>query len=182
MTATARLRHVGLYTNDMDAMLDFYTGVMGLTETDRGEYGDPIQRIVFLSSDPSEHHEFVLADPPADMGETVHVQQMSFLLDSLDDLREIHDKVVGSGIEIDRMITHGNAWSIYFRDPVQNRVECYVHTPWYVPQPHGHPFDLSQSNDEIMAITEAHCREDAGFMQASEYEAKMAKKMNGGAV
>ena len=177
MTSAPRLRHMGLFTNDMDAMLDFYTGVMGLTVTDRGEYGDPVQRIVFLSSDPTEHHEIVLADPPADKGETVHVQQMSFLLDGLDDLRDLRDRIVASGIEVNRTITHGNAWSIYFPDPGGNRVECYVHTPWYIPQPHAHPFDLSRSNDEVMAETEAHCREDGGFMMAADWEKKMAAKM-----
>ena len=181
MSFKLRLRHVGLYTHDMDAMLDFYTGIMGLTVTDDGRYGDPEQRIVFLSSDPTEHHEFVLADPPAGDGETVHVQQMSFLLDNLDDLREMHGRVVGAGINIDRMLTHGNAWSIYFQDPSTNRIECYVHTPWYVTQPHGHPFDLSKSTDEIMEMTEAHCREDAGFMMAADWEKKMAAKMAGNA-
>ena len=88
MTFKPRLRHVGLYTHDMDAMLAFYTDIMGLTVTDDGRYGDPEQRIVFLSSDPTEHHEFVLADPPAGDGETVHVQQMSFLLDDLDQLQD----------------------------------------------------------------------------------------------
>lgn len=177
MPSAPRLRHVGVYTTELDAMLAFYTEVMGLTVTDRGEYGDPVQRIVFLSSDPTEHHEFVLADPPADAGATAMVQQMSFLIDDLDALRELHGKLVAAGIGIDRMITHGNAWSIYFQDPGGNRVECYVHTPWYVTQPHGHPFDLSQTNEEIMAMTEAHCREDPGFMTAAEWEAKMAVKM-----
>ena len=66
MSFKPRLRHVGLYTHDMDAMLEFYTGIMGLTVTDDGRYGDPVARIVFLSSDPTEHHEFVLIDAPAD--------------------------------------------------------------------------------------------------------------------
>jgi catechol 2,3-dioxygenase len=177
MSFKLRLRYMGLYTNDMDAMLGFYTGIMGLTVTDDGVYGDAAARIVFLSSDPTEHHEFVLADPPAEDSETIHVQQMSFLLDDLDQLREMHGRVVNAGINIDRMLTHGNAWSIYFQDPASNRVECYVHTPWYVTQPHGHPFDLSKSNDEIMTMTEAHCREDAGFMMAADWQKKMAAKM-----
>jgi len=177
MTSAPRLRHLGIFTNDMDAMLAFYTDVMGLTVTDRGEYGDPVQRIIFLSSDPTEHHEFVLADPPSGDRETVHVQQMSFLLDDLDALRAIHDKIVAAGISIDRTTTHGNAWSVYFHDPGGNRVECYVHTPWYIPQPHAHPFDLSKPNDEIMAETEAHCREDGGFMMAADWQKKMAAQM-----
>ncbi|MDA0786955.1 MAG: VOC family protein [Proteobacteria bacterium] len=178
-TLKPRLRHMGLYTNDMEGLLDFYTGILGMTETDRGNDDDGNPTIIFLSSDPSEHHEFVLAS--RDEMETVDVQQMSFLLDDLDQLREMHSKVVDAGITIDRMITHGNAWSIYFQDPIGNRIECYVHTPWYVPQPHAHPFDLSQSNAEIMAMTEAHCREDAGFMMAVDWEKKMAAKMGGGA-
>ncbi|MBN43324.1 MAG: hypothetical protein CL573_07550 [Alphaproteobacteria bacterium] len=180
MPSAPRLRHVGVYTTELDAMVAFYTDVMGLTVTDRGVYGDTEQRIVFLSSNPTEHHEFVLADPPADAGATAQVQQMSFLLNDLDALRDLHRELVASGVEINRMITHGNSWSIYFQDPGGNRLECYVHTPWYVTQPHAHPFDLSQSNDAIMAMTEAHCRDVAGFMSAAKWEAKMVKAMNDG--
>jgi len=52
------LGHVGIHTEDLMKMRDFYTRVMGLQiadeNLDRG--------IVFLSADPAyEHHEFVLA-------------------------------------------------------------------------------------------------------------------------
>jgi catechol 2,3-dioxygenase len=172
-----RLRHLGLYTGDMDAMVAFYTDVMGLTVTDRGTFGDPPSRIVFMSSDPGEHHEFVLIDAPADQDAAAFAQQISFLLGSLDEQRALYERVVASGCDVDRMVTHGNAWSFYFNDPEGNRIEIYVHTPWHVPQAHAHPFDLTLSNEEIMAMTESHCRMDAGFMPAAERKAMMAAKM-----
>ena len=184
ITPKPQLRHLGLYTSDMDTMLAFYTDVMGLVVTDRGEIGDGGTRIIFMSSDPGEHHEFVLIDAPAGADgapmESV-AQQISFLLGSLDEQRTLYERVTAAGMDVDRMITHGNAWSFYFNDPDGNRIEIYVHTPWHVPQPHAHPFDLTLSNGEIMAETEAHYREDAGFMMADDRERQMADVMNGGA-
>ncbi len=170
-----RLTHVGLFTRDMERMVDFYTNVMGLVVTDQGEIGSQSARIVFMCADPGEHHQFVLIDGrPDDVAFNV-AQQFSFLVDSLDDLRATHERVGAAGMEIVRVTTHGNAWSFYFKDPDTNQVEIYAHTPWYVPQPHAHPFDLALPNDEIMKLTEAHCREDSGFMPASERERKMAQ-------
>lgn len=34
-----------------------------------------------------------------------------------------------------------------------NRIELYVHTPWYVPQPLREPLDLSQDDDIVRART-----------------------------
>lgn len=172
-----RLTHVGLFTREMEKMVDFYTEVLGLTVTDQGEIGATPARIVFMSSDPGEHHQFVLIDGrPEDTTFNV-AQQISFLVDSLDELRTLHDRVAGAAMEITRTTNHGNAWSFYFNDPDGNRIEIYTHTPWHVPQPHAHPFDLSLSNDEIMNQTEIHCREDPGFMPVADRERKMAKLM-----
>ena len=41
-----RLTHVGVFTQDIDAMVDFYTNVLGLTVTDRGDIRDGTARIV----------------------------------------------------------------------------------------------------------------------------------------
>lgn len=172
-----RLTHVGLFTDRMEAMVAFYTEVLGLTVTDRGEVGSNAARIVFMSSDPGEHHQFVLVDSPPGMGARGVAQQISFLVGSLDELRAAHARVCEAGMEITRMVTHGNAWSFYFNDPDGNRIEIYAHTPWHVPQPHAHPFDLSLSNEEILRQTEAHCREDPGFMPAGERQREVARLM-----
>ena len=64
---------------------------------------------------------------------------------------------------------------IYF--PEGNGIETYLHTPWYIPQPHSFEFDLDMTDEEVMKFTEEHCRADPGFMMASEREAKMAAMM-----
>ena len=82
-----RLTHVGVFTQDIDAMVEFYTNVIGLTVTDRGDIRDGTARIAFLSIDPGEHHQFVMVEDPASDSPTGVAQQISFLVESLDELR-----------------------------------------------------------------------------------------------
>ena len=86
------------------------------------------------------------------------------MVDSLADLREVHRRALALGATEMRPVSHGNAWSIYFKDPEGNTVEAYLDTPFHVPQPHGKPLDLSKSDEEILRETEAACRKDPGFM------------------
>jgi catechol 2,3-dioxygenase len=51
--------HMGFYVRDLAHMARFYTEVMGFFVTDRGLLG--AAQLVFLSRDPSEHHQIVLA-------------------------------------------------------------------------------------------------------------------------
>jgi catechol 2,3-dioxygenase len=172
-----RLTHMALFTYDLERMVDFYTRVMGLSISDRGTATSAPVQMVFMSSDPEEHHQFVLANGRPDYATFSIAQQISFLVESLDELRTMYDRVAREGMEIIRTVTHGNAWSVYFDDPEGNRIEIYAHTPWHVPQPHSHPIDLSLSNKEIMKQTEAHCRADPGFMPVAEREKVLAKRM-----
>ena len=174
-----QLTHVGMFVRDIETMAAFYTDVLGLTVADKGDIpGD--RKIVFLSNDPGEHHQFVMVSGRPDDDSLVAAQQISFLVDTLDEVRTMHDRVKAAGMEITQQTNHGNAWSVYFKDPDGNRVEVYTHTPWHIPQPHATPFDLSKSNAEIYAQTEAHCRKDPGFMPAAEREQLMEKRIGGG--
>ena len=51
-------------------------------------------------------------------------------------------------------------------------------TPWYVPQPHGVPIDLSLPNDVIAAQNEKHCRETPGFMPLDQWKAKIDDRLS----
>ena len=53
--------HVGFHVRDIAAMERFYTGLLGLTVTDRGPLDTPLGRLpfVFTSSTPLEHHQVV---------------------------------------------------------------------------------------------------------------------------
>ena len=102
---------------------------------------------------------------------------MSFMVDSLSQLREVHNRALENGATGMRVTCHGNAWSCYFQDPEGNTVEAYLDTPFHVPQPHGAQFDLQASDDEILRWTEDHCRQSDGFMMIDEYKAKMRAKL-----
>ena len=82
------LSHVGIFVTDMARMLDFYTGFLGFAVSDRGETSTGGQ-IAFMTRDPREHHQFVLATGrPADLPYNI-VNQLSFRVDSLYTLREL---------------------------------------------------------------------------------------------
>ena len=173
-----KLTHFALFVSDLPKMEAFYTGLMGLTVTDRGKATSAPVQMVFMSSDPGEHHQFVLVSGRPDDVNFALNQQMSFLVASLDELRDMRDRVLNAEMSIKQCVTHGNAWSVYFDDPEGNMIEIYVHTPWYVPQPHSVAFDLDVPNKQIMSFTEAHCREDPQFMTKAEREREMASMMD----
>lgn len=164
MTLTAQLTHFGIHATDLDRMVDFYTRVMGFVISDHGVSRNTGARIVFMTQDPECHHQFVLFDGrPADEGYSP-VNQISFRLDSLDTLKGYRKALAAAGISEQRVTDHGNAWALYFKDPEGNPVELYCDSPFYTPQPCGEPLDLDQSNDEILARTEAMCRSRPRFM------------------
>ncbi len=97
---------------------------------------------------------------------------------TLDEVREMRDRIAAAGMEVRRVVTHGNAWSVYFSDPEDNTLEIYAHTPWYIPQPAAIPFDLDLSNQEIMAQTEELCRAKDGFAMAGARRETMRRMMD----
>jgi catechol-2,3-dioxygenase len=152
MPAIEGLGHVGIHTEDLLKMRDFYTRVMGLQIADENlERG-----IVFLSANPEyEHHEFVLArgrDVPP--GAKV-VQQISFKVQSPEDLRDYHQRLQAEHMQIDRFVSHGNALGLYFFDPEGNRIEVYYKTGFPVPQPHGDSLSMEASTEEWLATARA---------------------------
>lgn len=165
-----QLKHVGIFVDDIDRMEHFYTRVFGLVVTDRGQVPRlDNRRITFMSAAPDAHHQFVLLagkDPAS--GPSV-VFQFSFHLQSLSELRTIRDRLQAEGATDIKAICHGNAWSVYAQDPEGNGLEAYLDTPWHVPQPHGVPFDLSQSDAVIEAQTLAQVMATPGFRPRDEW-------------
>ena len=149
MPQTSGLGHVGIYVNDIHKMREFYTKVIGLKIGDEDLDG---RGICFLSSDPvAEHHEFVLMKGRSSDQDTQLLQQMSFKVSSSQDLREFKKIIEDEQLRIDRIVSHGNAFGMYFFDPEGNRVELYYRTGFPVPQPHGDPLDLSRSDEELIS-------------------------------
>ena len=176
--------HFGLNVRDLDKMEDFYTRVVGFTVTDRGEAVG--LTLSFLSMDPLEHHQLILCTgEPDELGENKRkaifggpVNQVSFRLEALDDLRIMYNRLKDEAGEDDLLVgNHCIAWSVYAHDPEGNTLEFFVDSPWFVDQPFLEPFDLSKTDEEIIAETEAMARDMPGFQPYTGWREALAKKM-----
>jgi catechol 2,3-dioxygenase len=168
--------HMGFYVRDLERMARFYKDVLRFTETDRGDLG--AVKLVFLSRDPTEHHQVVLASGrPADQTYSV-INQMSFRVPDIGTLRLVRDRVRADADITDLLCaTHGNAVSIYFRDPEGNRLEVFMDTPWYCEQPLREPIDLDKSDEAILARAEAIARSRPRFQSREVWQAEMSRRM-----
>ncbi|WP_275892593.1 MULTISPECIES: VOC family protein [unclassified Variovorax] len=167
--------HIGLYVSDLPRMARFYRQALRFTQTDAGDLG--AVQLVFLSRDPREHHQLVLATGrPADAGFNV-VNQISFRVPDIATLRQFHDRLLAEGASDMHPVTHGNAVSVYCRDPEGNRLELFMDTPWYCEQPLREPVDLSQSDEVILGRAEAIARRFPKFMSRAEWQAEVARRM-----
>ena len=173
--------HTVLYVNDVERMIDFYRDVLGFEVTDRGPLGPPDgPEIVFLSQVANHHHQVAFVtgrDEPSPSNNLNHTAYRSS--GTLDDLRALHQRLAAHPeVTAIRPLTHGNAWSIYFQDPERNGVEVFIDTPWHVQQPQGKPLDLSKSNDEIVAATEAAFVDEPEFGDLQSFYRRRADHLS----
>jgi catechol-2,3-dioxygenase len=168
-----------MFVADAGRMEDFYTRVLGFTVTDRGELETPRGRvyIVFLSRDPREHHQIILASGRPERLPFNPVNQISFRMAEFAGLREMHRRLEKEKVRDLYPVSHGNALSVYFLDPEGNRIELFVDTPWYCRQPVRVPMDISPSDEEIWAWAEAEARKQPDFMPVEEWRANLARRM-----
>jgi catechol 2,3-dioxygenase-like lactoylglutathione lyase family enzyme len=146
------LSHIGLWVTDMDRMREFYTRLLGFKVMDQGELKQGGPRLTFLSKDPKDHHQIVLVTG-REKGTPSTVNQITFRVASIKEVRAMHDLVVASKVEGVDPVDHGNAWSVYFLDPEGNRLEFFCDTPWYVEQPYRVALDFSLSDAQIEEAT-----------------------------
>lgn len=178
-----KFSHMGLSVKDVVRMEHFYTSILGFTVTDRGHAGG--MDLVFLSRDPNDHHQIVLASgrPDALPANTANPQfgpsinQISFQMGSLADLRELGGLLQDFGTTNFFPANHGIAWSIYTHDPEGNNLEFFVDTDWYFPQPFLVPLDLAQSDEEIFALTETLSKSQDGYEPYTDWRQKIAARM-----
>jgi catechol-2,3-dioxygenase len=170
-----QLSHCGIYARDIEAQVDFYARVIGLVVADRGVSEAGLE-FAFLTAAPDHHHQVVfISGRGKNVASTVN--QLSFKVADLDQLKAMYRRALDYGFKQIRQICHGNALSFYVTDPEGNGVEVYTDTPWYIPQPHAVPIDLSLPKDEIMAATEKHCRETPGFLPLAAWKAEVAGRL-----
>lgn len=168
------LNHVGIHVIDIDKMTDFYTSFFGFVVTDERIDVNPIR---FMTMSPDEHHQLLLAWGRAPDSPST-VAQISFLLDDFAQLRQVYEKATGDP-RISKVWTldHGNSWTVYFKDPEDNTIETYVHTPWHVSQPYGTPIDFALSDAEIYAATEKASLANPTYQTAEAYRAGLVERL-----
>jgi catechol 2,3-dioxygenase len=171
MTSHPQLSHFGVMCKSLDTMIAFYSDVFGMQVTDRGMAHTMPFEIAFLSGSPLQHHQLALASGRSEAAVST-VMQISFKVQTLEELRNARQRALDNGADAMRGLNHGNALSIYYRDPEGNTVEVYLDTPWYVSQPHGDPLDLDVDDDQIWAETERICRSDPTFMPIEQWRSK----------
>jgi catechol 2,3-dioxygenase len=179
MTTGLRLEvaHAVLYVHNVDDMIEFYSKTLGFEVTDRGPLGP--DEIVFLSQSANDHHQvaFITGREKPDPSNSVH--HVAFRsAGTLDDLKALK-KVLVANVRVTQImpLTHGNAWSVYFRDPEFNGVEVFIDTPWHVRQPQGEPLDLDKSNDEIVEFTHGHFSTEPEFGPIDDFYKRRAEHL-----
>ena len=172
--------HLGFFVHDLGRMADFYSRLLGFTISDRGELETPRGKIslVFLTRDPREHHQIVLASGrPGELAFNA-INQISFRMRDFAGLREMYRALQGEkGVSDIAPVSHGNALSVYFRDPEGNRIELFVDTPWYVDQPMRIPMDMSLPDDALWKWAEQTARELPGYKPVEQWRAEIEKRI-----
>ena len=164
------LSHMALFARDVEQMIDFYGRILGLNVSDgrKKELGvsKGDSEIIFLSNDPQIHQQLQLSSTLFDDEDCNVVHQVSFRLYELRELREIARRLVEEkGMDVNQIdqLDHGNAWSLYIRDPENNMLELYVDTPWQMKHPYAFAFDVMQPDDVIVGATFERVKDAEGI-------------------
>jgi catechol 2,3-dioxygenase len=127
--------------------------------------------VAFLSQVGSEHHQLAFAPVRSDSHATA-LDHMAFRVDSLAEVKTLAAKLQADGRASGlHAVNHGNAWSIYFKDPEGNGIEVFCDSPWGVQQPQARPWDLSMSEAELRRQTEEQFAAEPGFASIEQFYA-----------
>jgi catechol 2,3-dioxygenase-like lactoylglutathione lyase family enzyme len=169
--------HFGFFVRDIERMADFYTRLLGFAVSDRGQLGNT--SLVFLTGDPREHHQIVLVSGRPEESGFNGINQISFRMQDFAGLREMHRALQAEkGVSEIAPVSHGNALSVYFRDPEGNRIELFVDTPWYVDQPLRIPMDMSLPDAAIWRWAEETARALPGYKPVEEWRAELKDRIS----
>ena len=176
--------HFGMWVENLPRMVRFYTGLLGYVVSDRGPLNTPTGRhpFAFLTRDAAEHHQLVLAGGrPANLPFNP-INQLSFRVDSLATLRAYYARVTSKPyaalVSDIHPVCHGNALSLYFRDPEGNRIELYIDTPWYVNQPMRLILDFSLSDAALWEWVKNAMQAKPGFQPVERWRRNLQRELN----
>jgi len=139
VVAHPKLAHYGLLTANLDAMVEWYGMVLGMSVNHRSKIpliaritrqGPPFSAFAFVSNDDMDHRIvfFEMSDAAIDPDKRRHtgLQHIAFEYASLDELLGTYVRLKGLGIQMLWAADHGVGTSIYYEDPDRNVVEIFV--------------------------------------------------------
>ncbi len=171
--------HAVINVRDLDAMLQFYSDVLGFSSSDRGPLGPGAPEIVSLSNDPDEHHQ--VAFVPVREGETAGnpLNHLAFRVAEFEDVKQMHERLSARDDTTIQPLSHGNTLSLYFSDPEGNGLEVFWDTPWHVAQPQGKVWDTALDlNGALKWVEESFVQEPSFALQAEAGEAFVNRQEN----
>jgi catechol 2,3-dioxygenase len=122
------LGHVNLFVRNAARSRQWYADVLGLHT-----YDFIPGRAAFMAADLNQSHEVALIqigeDAPGPQKGQVGLNHMAWMMASLDDLKELYQRLKAHEVPIDRVADHGISVGIYFRDPDGNGVEASYELP-----------------------------------------------------
>jgi len=174
-----RLSHAVLYVRDLEATIAFYRDVLGFQVSDRGplDPANPGLEVAFLSQVGSDHHQLAFA-PVRGADTTSPLDHLAFRVESLADVRSLAEKLRADGRASNvHFINHGNAWSVYFKDPEGNGLEVFCDSPFGVRQPQAKPWDGVTSADDMRRQTVEQFGSEPGFGPIDEFYAAHRRRL-----
>ena len=122
------LGHVNIFVRNAERSQTWYADVLGLHT-----YGLRPGRVAFMAADLEQSHEIALVqvgeDAPGPQKRQVGLNHMAWMMSSLDDLKELYQRLKDKGVPIERVADHGVSIGIYLRDPDGNGVEVSYELP-----------------------------------------------------
>ena len=163
--------HAVLHVRDLDAMIAFYRDVLGFQISDRGHIGGAQGlELAFLSQVGSDHHQLAFIPVRGAGGGRGALDHMAFRVASFADVTGLIARLRADGRATDlNPINHGNAWSIYFKDPEGNGLEVFCDTPWHVRQPQAQPWDPAIDEAEMRRRTAEQFGAEPDFGPMEEF-------------
>jgi catechol 2,3-dioxygenase len=123
-----QLGHVNLYVRNAERSRQWYEDILGLHT-----YDFKPGWAAFMSADVNQSHEVALMqvgdDAPLQQKGQVGLNHMAWMMNSLDDLKELYLRLKDKNVPIDHISDHGISVGIYFRDPDGNGVEVSYEMP-----------------------------------------------------
>jgi catechol 2,3-dioxygenase len=123
MIRAKRLHHVVLNVSDLDASIEFYEKVLGLTLAARSE-----ERSSAFLSFGDEHHDLALfqrATGPSPEDSQPGLVHMGWQLADYDELKAAYEELLEMGMDVFRTIQHNVTNSVYLKDPDGMVVELF---------------------------------------------------------